>query len=117
VRVERAIPGINKGWYRGPWNSALAVSIGYATQGLNEPHLHQRMAEVYMVARGASRLRVGAQTVTLEAGDIVVVEPGEPHTFLDSSEDYFHFVIHTPALEGQAALDDRVSVPRSDLGL
>lgn len=117
MRVERAIPGINKGWYLGPWNSGLAVSLGYATQGLNEPHLHQQMTEVYMVARGTSRLRVGTQTVTLAAGDIIVLEPGEPHTFVDSSEDYFHFVVHTPALEGQAARDDRVPVPRTDLGL
>ena len=117
MRVERAIPGINKGWYLGPWNSELEVSIGYATQGFDEPHLHQRMTEVYMVARGTSKLRVGDQTVPLEAGDIIVLEPGEPHTFVDSSADYFHFVIHTPALEGDAALADRVSVQRAALGL
>jgi mannose-6-phosphate isomerase-like protein (cupin superfamily) len=117
MRVERTIPGINKGWYLGPWNSALDVSVGYATQGFNEPHLHQRMTEVYMVARGTSNLRVGEMTVTLTAGDIVMVEPGEPHTFVDSSDDYFHFVIHTPALTGRAAEDDRVALPPSDLGL
>ena len=117
MRVERAIPGINKGWYLGPWNSGLAVSIGYATRGFDEPHLHQQMTEVYMVARGASQLRVSEQTVPLSAGDIIVLEPGEPHTFVDSTDDYFHFVIHTPALEGDAALADRVSVPRAALGL
>jgi hypothetical protein len=47
----------------------------------------------------------------------VVLEPGELHTFLDSSPDYFHFVLHTPGLEGQAALDDRVAVAPADLGL
>jgi mannose-6-phosphate isomerase-like protein (cupin superfamily) len=117
MRVERAIPGINKGWYLGPWNSALTVSLGYATEGLNEPHLHRQMTEVYLVARGSSQLRVGEQTVTLAAGDIVVLEPGEPHTFLSSTEDYFHSVLHTPALEGEAALADRVTVARSALGL
>jgi mannose-6-phosphate isomerase-like protein (cupin superfamily) len=117
VRVERASPGITKGWYLGPWNSELAVSLGYATRGFDEPHLHRQMTEVYMVARGTSQLRVGEQTVTLAAGDIVVLAPGEPHTFVDSSPDYFHFVIHTPALEGEAALADRVTVPRSALGL
>ncbi|MGE3913602.1 MAG: cupin domain-containing protein [Chloroflexota bacterium] len=117
MRVERAIAGINKGWYVGPWNSELTISLGYATEGLNEPHLHRQMTEVYMVARGTSQLRVGAETVDLSAGDIVMVEPGEPHTFVSSSPDYFHFVIHTPALEGEAALNDRVSVDRSALGL
>lgn len=117
MRVERPDTGVNKGWYVGPWNSGLPLSIGYATQGFNEPHRHQRMNEVYMVARGTSTLRVRDQDLALSAGDIVVLEPGEPHTFLDSSPDYFHFVLHTPGLEGQAALDDRVAVAPADLGL
>lgn len=117
MRVERAIPGINKGWYLGPWNSALPLSIGYATRGFDEPHRHRAMTEVYLVARGTSTLRVGDRDVELAEGDIVVLDPGEPHTFTGSSPDYFHFVLHTPGLEGQAALDDRQAVPRADLGL
>ena len=99
-----------KGWYIGPWNSDLEVSVGFATRGIDDPHLHRLMNEVYLVARGAAHVRVGGETLVLASGDILVVEPGEPHTFLDSSADYFHFVLHTPALLGAAAAADRVPV-------
>src|SRR6266581_1630858 len=103
VRRERADLAIVKGWYLGPWNSDLPISLGYALQGIDEPHAHTRMTEIYLVARGTSELRVGDRTVTLTPGDVVVVEPGEPHTFLASSPDYFHFVIQTPGLQGDDA--------------
>jgi quercetin dioxygenase-like cupin family protein len=48
----------------------------------------------------------------LQAGDVLVVEPGEAHTFLESSDDYFHFVVHSPGLAG-----DKSAVPRERLGL
>ncbi len=38
MRVERSDPSAAKGWYAGPWNSDLAVSIGYANEGIDEPH-------------------------------------------------------------------------------
>lgn len=44
------------------------------------------------------------QTITLKAGDMLVVEPGEPHTFIESSEDYLHFVIHTPFVPGDKVI-------------
>jgi mannose-6-phosphate isomerase-like protein (cupin superfamily) len=117
LRIERADPATVKGWYLGPWNSDLPISLGYAPKGIDEPHIHTRITEIYLVARGTSKIRVGEQTVTLTAGDVVVVEPGEPHTFVSSSPDYFHFVIHTPGLEGQAARDERVAITHAELGL
>jgi quercetin dioxygenase-like cupin family protein len=85
-----------KDWFVGPWNSEIPVPIGYATTGVNEKHYHARMYEIYLVARGASRAVVNGQEVSLKAGDILVVEPGEVHTFTDSSADYLHYVIHAP---------------------
>jgi hypothetical protein len=35
-----------------------------------------------------------------------VVEPGEVHTFVDNTPDYFHFVLHCPMIRG-----DKVAVP------
>jgi quercetin dioxygenase-like cupin family protein len=57
-----------------------------------------------------ARIRVERETITLQAGDIMVVEPGEAHTFIESSPDYFHFVVHTPALSGEIARKDKISV-------
>lgn len=117
MRIERADSTAAKGWYAGPWNSALPLSIGYANQGIDNPHFHRRMTEIYLVARGESTVRVERETIALGAGDMLVVEPGEAHTFLASSADYFHFVVHTPGLAGERAQADHLSVPRSRLGL
>jgi len=89
-----------KGWYVGPWNSNLPTPIGYANEGVAEKHYHAQTYEVYLVARGKSTAIVDDQEITLVAGDVLVVEPGEVHTFADSSKDYFHFVVHTPFVKG-----------------
>ena len=117
VRVERADFTIDKGWYAGPWDSDLSIAVGYANEGVDEPHAHQRITEIYLVARGSSEVRVERETVRLEAGDMLIVELGEAHTFLSSSPDYLHFVAHVPGLAGEEAKQDKEQVPRSRLGL
>jgi quercetin dioxygenase-like cupin family protein len=89
-----------KGWLVGPWNSSLSVSVGYANKGINERHFHSQMYEVYLVAKGKSIAVVNDKDLALEAGDVLVIEPGEVHTFVDSSADYLHFVINTPVVPG-----------------
>jgi mannose-6-phosphate isomerase-like protein (cupin superfamily) len=117
MRIEKTNPDILKGWYLGPWDSALPVSVGFAHQGVDEPHLHRQMTEIYLIARGTAEIRIEQVTVLPQANDVIVVEPGEAHTFLSSSPDHFHFVIQVPALQGEAAQADKVPVPRSRLGL
>jgi mannose-6-phosphate isomerase-like protein (cupin superfamily) len=115
--LEHADPSAAKGWYAGPWNSPLAVSVGYAHTGIDEPHVHRQITELYLVARGTAQLRVEHATINLQAGDMIAIEPGEAHTFLHSSPDYFHFVIHTPGLTGDATHAEKSPVDRSRLGL
>ena len=117
MRLEHTDSAVAKGWYAGPWNSELEISIGYANRGVDEPHRHTLITEIYLVARGTSSIRVDQQTFTLNAGDMLVLEPGEAHTFLSSSPDYLHFVIHTPGLQGEEARFEKTSVPRQQLGL
>ena len=117
MRLEHPDPTAAKGWYAGPWNSDLPIAIGYANTGVDEPHVHTQITEIYLVARGTSQLRVGLETVTLHAGDLIIVEPGEAHTFLSNSPDYFHVVLHTPALSGDDAHRDKQPVSRARLGL
>jgi mannose-6-phosphate isomerase-like protein (cupin superfamily) len=117
MRIERADPAQAKGWYAGPWNSALPISVGYAHVGLDEPHVHTQIAEIYLVARGTAVIRVEQESIPLVAGDMLVVEAGEAHTFLESSPDYFHFVLHAPGLAGEAARTEKNAVTRTRLGL
>ncbi|MFN8536763.1 MAG: cupin domain-containing protein [Thermomicrobiales bacterium] len=117
MRLERADLAAEKGWYLGPWNSDLQVAVGWATTGIDLPHYHRRMTEIYLVARGTATARVEDETLELHAGDVLVCAPGDAHTFLHNSDDYLHFVIHTPALPHGAAQADHVGVARDRLGL
>ena len=96
MRIERADPHVDKGWLAGRWNSELEFSIGYANTGINDPHVPAKVTEIYLVARGTAEMRVERQTIVLRPGDMLVVHPGEAHTFIASSPDYFHFVLQTP---------------------
>ncbi len=117
MRIERANSDFEKGWYAGPWNSGLPISLGYANAGVDEAHVHSQITEIYLIARGTAVMRVETETVTLSAGHMIVLEPGEAHTFLESSPDYFHFVIHTPGLAGEPARAEKSAVSRPRLGL
>jgi mannose-6-phosphate isomerase-like protein (cupin superfamily) len=116
MRLERATDA-DKGWLAGRWDSDLDVSLGFATVGVDEPHLHTRITEIYLVARGNSSVRVETETIELTAGDVLIVEPGEAHTFLSSSQDYLHFVVHAPGLSGDETHRDKQSVARARLGV
>ena len=93
-----------QGRYRGQGLVRLPVALGYADRGVHDPHVHDAMYEVYLVARGTSTALVSDQRVDLEAGDMLVVEPGESHTFEASSDDYFHFVVQAPFVGGDKRL-------------
>jgi mannose-6-phosphate isomerase-like protein (cupin superfamily) len=116
MRLTR-ITGDAKGWFAGPWDSDLNVSVGFANAGVDEPHLHMRITEIYLVARGSSSIRVERETIELREGDALIIDTCEAHTFLGNSEDYLHFVVHTPGLAGDEARSEKQFVPRSRLGL
>lgn len=117
MRLAQADLTAAKGWYVGPWNSDLPIAVGYANTGIDEPHVHAQITEIYIVARGTADIRVEQETISLQAGDMIVVEPGEAHTFLSNSLDYFHVVLHTPALSDAVARQDKQLVTRERLGL
>jgi len=95
--------GPAKGWYGELFHPSLPA-IGFANWGIDERHFHRQLYEVYLVARGRSRAIVDGTPVTLNAGDVLVVEPGQVHTFVDSTADYFHFVLHCPPVRGDKVI-------------
>ena len=93
------------------------VSVGWATAGIDAPHYHERMTEIYLVAQGTARARVVDEAIALRAGDLLAFSPGEAHTFRATSDSYLHFVIHAPALPDGEAYADHAGVARDRLGL
>ena len=117
MKREHAAGDAAKGWYVGPWNGSLPLPVGYANTGIDDPHVHTRLTEVYMIARGAAQVRVEQQTISVTAGDVLIVEPGEAHTFVSHSPEYFHFVLQVPGLSQEEARTERIPVSRGRLGL
>lgn len=100
VVMKRTVNTNGKGWFIGPWDSTIPVALGYADTGIDEPHAHDAMYEVYFIARGESSAVVAGHAVDLRDGDMLIVEPGESHTFVWSSDDYLHFVVQAPFVPG-----------------
>jgi len=42
-------------------------------------HLHQRSQEIYYVLEGSGRMRVGEESMSVKAGDAVLIIPGAIH--------------------------------------
>ena len=82
----------------------MPLALGYANAGIDEPHFHAEMHEIYLVVQGQSTAVVDGRAVLLETGSVLVVEPGEVHTFVASTPDYYHFVIQVPVVEGDKHL-------------
>jgi mannose-6-phosphate isomerase-like protein (cupin superfamily) len=110
VRVFHPDSGTDKGWFTGPWDSDLPISIGYANTGVDDPHYHREITEIYFVARGCAIMRVEDREIAISPGQAITIEPGETHTFVECSEDFYHFVVQTPGLQGEAARLDKVVV-------
>ncbi len=117
MHIERAASDVAKGWSIGPWNASVSISVGFANDGIDDPHFHRQITEIYMVARGTIEVRVEHQTARLSQNDVIVIEPGEAHTFLAASSDYFHFVVQSPGLQGKDVAADKIRVKRDRLGL
>ena len=62
-------------------------------------------------------LRIEQMTVALCRGDILVLDPGEAHTFVSNSPACFRFVIHTPGPLTKPEERDNIVVSRGRLGL
>jgi mannose-6-phosphate isomerase-like protein (cupin superfamily) len=42
-------------------------------------HLHRLSEEIYLFVSGSGRMQLGDETLDVEAGSAVVIEPGTPH--------------------------------------
>jgi len=100
-----------KGWLAGPWDGSAPIAIGYANDAIDEPHRHTTTTEIFLVLAGSAVARVEQGDVLVRQGDVLILEPGEAHTFRDASPDYRAFVLHVGP-EG----DRREDVPPERLG-
>jgi len=71
-------------------------------------HVHSKARQFFYVLSGTATMEVGAERVTIGAGQGLHVAPGEAHRFVNTSQDDVHFlVISAPTTRG-----DRVELGR-----
>jgi mannose-6-phosphate isomerase-like protein (cupin superfamily) len=69
-------------------------------------HVHPSQSERFAVIEGTLGLKSGKDKLTLERGEIAVVEPGTPHRFWNAGEDEVRFVCEVrPALQFESLLE------------
>src|SRR5262245_42365615 len=59
-------------------------------------HYHRRCTEVYFILQGQGRMELGTDTVDVEPGMVIYIEPGTPHRLCG---DVRTIVFGVPALE------------------
>lgn len=56
-------------------------------------HYHEDMTEVFVIINGSTMMKVDDVSITLEKGDIVVVEPREVHTMTNTTDEPFEYIV------------------------
>ena len=51
------------------------------------PHYHEDMQEVFVIVRGTAELAAGGETVTLQRGDAILIDPHEVHQMSNRGPD------------------------------
>jgi mannose-6-phosphate isomerase-like protein (cupin superfamily) len=70
----------------------FSVILVHSRPGVG-PKLHRHpYAEVFIVESGQATFRIGAETVVVESGHVVVSPPGEAHGFVNSGSDELRLV-------------------------
>ena len=69
-------------------------------------HVHPSQSERFAVAEGTLGLKVDGQEMTLEAGEVAIVEPGQAHRFWNAGDEPVRFVCEVrPALQFESLLE------------
>ena len=74
-------------------------------------HVHPSQTERFAVAEGTLGLKVDGKEMTLEAGDVVIVEQGQAHKFWNAGDKPVKFVCEIrPALQFESLLETMFSL-------
>ena len=96
------LSGMTKGWFVGDFSPVVLPSTAaevavksYAAGSVEARHVHRVATEVTLIVSGRARMN----DRVLEAGDIVLIEPGE-FTDFEALTDVTTVVVKTPSAAG-----------------
>jgi quercetin dioxygenase-like cupin family protein len=79
--------------------SSQRVTLGSGADGA-KPHHHANSAELFYLLDGTAQLLTGDEVITAEAGDLVIVPPGQAHAFAAApGRDADILIVITPGVE------------------
>lgn len=64
-------------------------------------HSHQTSREFYVVLNGRCRLIVNGQSYRLEAGDMLLLEPGDVHRLQNNGDEPFRLLVFKTSATGE----------------
>ncbi len=89
-----------EGWRLAETGLPIQVGVKFGISPFGKGHLHRTMAEYFLLVAGTMKISVAGQTLEMEKGDMLVVEPGEKHEVLECSPDALLFLMMPPPVEG-----------------
>ena len=78
----------------------LSVGTYSVAAGGRDDQVPHTEDEVYVITAGRARLATSTDSIAVETGQAVFVPAGEPHTFVDITEDFAALVVFAPPERG-----------------
>ena len=70
------------------------------------PHVHPRQSERFEITKGTLSLRIDGRAIEAKAGDVVTIEPGQAHYFVNRTDGEVSFKVEVrPALKIESVLE------------
>ena len=83
-------------WVEHLRSDRLSVGTYSIAAGGSDDQVPHTEDEVYVVTAGRARLSTPSGAIAVETGDAVFVPAGEPHTFVEISDDFAALVLFAP---------------------
>lgn len=87
-------------WHLSETGLPIQVGVKFGTSPFGKKHLHQTMAEYFLMIAGTMKLSVAGQILEMSNGDLLLVEPGETHEVLTCSPEALLLLLMPPPLAG-----------------
>jgi mannose-6-phosphate isomerase-like protein (cupin superfamily) len=89
------------GWFLLERHDLNVIQERVPPGGSEKRHYHQKSTQVFYILRGNAMMEMGGVKYEMSEGDSIVVEPGEPHRFMNiGNTDVRFLVISSPESHG-----------------
>lgn len=78
-------------------NDAFSLEVMKFEQGDEDPMHSHAEDEIYQISSGTAKINVDGDTSPVAPGDVIHVEPGTEHQFVDFDEELVMTVLYAPA--------------------